>query len=211
MLVALLLSVLPWGTGRGDLTEQDSGCAHRELGFPEVFWHYRFLYTMYPACLVNIFRPSELDFSHRLKIKKSLKLVWMVHNCERHTVMSLQVRLLIPSGFSAMTLSVDNKYLTGSQVSWFVFLIQSSGEKRLCFKYKNMSCLDLEENLIHPCLWIKNSKAVYVLQDRLWAIDSWPCWCVIETFINVTVPKGFMAIRIEGLLLLGPWLDQWNR
>lgn len=110
----------------------------RELGFPEVFWHYRFLYTMYPACLVNIFK-FELDFSHRLKIKKSLKLVWMVHNCERHNRNVFASKA--PDTFRLLSKwpwSVDNKYLTGSQVRlWFVFLIQSSGEKRLWFfKYK---------------------------------------------------------------------------
>ena len=109
----------------------------RELSFPKVFWHYKFLYTMYPACLVNIFK-FELGFSYRLKTKKSLKTVWMVHNCERHNRNVFASKA--PDTFRLLSKwpwSVDHKYLTRSQVClWFVFF-QSSGEKRLWFfKYK---------------------------------------------------------------------------
>ena len=168
----------------------------RELGFPKVFWHYKFLYTMYPACLVNIFK-FELGFSYRLKTKKSLKTVWMVHNCERHNRNVFASKA--PDTFRLLSKwpwSVDHKYLTGSQVRLCFDFSYSLLERKACgfLNIKNMvfHSLDLEENSSQcPCSWINNAKAAYVLKMWLWATGFWPCWCGIQTFISVTVPKGF--------------------
>ena len=110
--------------------------------------------------------------------------------------MSLQARLLIPSGFSAndpgvLIINISQGHKTVFDLFFFSLL-----EKKGCgfLNIKNMvfHSLDLEENSSQcTCSWINNSKAAYVLKMWLWETGFWPCWCIIQTFISVTVPEGF--------------------